>query len=241
VNARRPCTPIAPRLRRRRRSAPPASYRQSMPSAPESTVWPVLHYDDTAGALRFLVDAFGLALRSPSMTTTEIPSIPSCAGRPAAQSCFARPSRPAASMGEMRAGPSAVYVVADDVDAVLSASRRRERRDRPTTAPDGARFRGPDARGHRPGPRGHPLDVRHLRGAHWRRAAWTRFPSPGSRSVRASRRRLANARVGRAASAPSRTTSTTAIAYRSGRALPRWPCSRRSSRAGAIGAPGSRP
>jgi len=23
-------------------------------------VWPVLHYDDTAGALRFLVDAFGL-------------------------------------------------------------------------------------------------------------------------------------------------------------------------------------
>jgi uncharacterized glyoxalase superfamily protein PhnB len=31
-----------------------------MPSAPESTGWPVLHYDDTAGALRFLVDAFGL-------------------------------------------------------------------------------------------------------------------------------------------------------------------------------------
>ncbi|CAN5540970.1 hypothetical protein BH20ACT15_BH20ACT15_13330 [soil metagenome] len=30
-----------------------------MPSVPEPTVWPVLHYDDPARALRLLVDAFG--------------------------------------------------------------------------------------------------------------------------------------------------------------------------------------
>jgi hypothetical protein len=176
-----------------------------MPSPPQPTVWPVPHHDDTAGALRFPVDAFGLraAIAVDDDDGDPIHAELRSAGG-AIVSGFTKHT------GEMRAGPSAVYVVARRRRCRLSASRRRERRDRPTTAPNSARFRGPDTRVHRPRPGVQPLDLRHLP----RRAPTSRSRDTVSVSsvlVRCEPRdgRLADARVGRAASALSRTTSTT--------------------------------
>jgi uncharacterized glyoxalase superfamily protein PhnB len=69
-------------------------------------VWPVLHYDDTAGALRFLVDAFGFRAAIAVDDDDGDPVHPELRW-------------PAGGVhGETRAATSAVYVVADDVDAV---------------------------------------------------------------------------------------------------------------------------
>ncbi|GAU66951.1 hypothetical protein SSP35_04_00300 [Streptomyces sp. NBRC 110611] len=83
-----------------------------------SSVWPVLHYDDTGTALRFLVDVLGFV---------EVVAAPDEHGGighaelrwPGGGALVFGSTRHTDSVhGRMRAGTSAVYVVADDVDAV---------------------------------------------------------------------------------------------------------------------------
>ncbi|MDQ0687186.1 putative glyoxalase superfamily protein PhnB [Streptomyces achromogenes] len=88
------------------------------PGAFPSSVWPVLHYDDTRAALRFLVDVLGFA---------EMVAAPDEHGGighaelrwPGGGALVFGSTRHKDSVhGGMRAGTSAVYVVSDDVDAV---------------------------------------------------------------------------------------------------------------------------
>jgi uncharacterized glyoxalase superfamily protein PhnB len=91
-----------------------------MPSAPEPTVWPVLHYDDSNAALEFLVDAFGfeaaLAVRD-----DEGDVIHAELRWPAGGALVFGSTKHVDSVhGEMRAGTGACYVVAEDPDAVFA-------------------------------------------------------------------------------------------------------------------------
>lgn len=88
-----------------------------------SSVWPVLHYDDTGRALRFLVDVLGF---------TQVVAAPDEHGEighaelrwPGGGALVFGSTRHADSVhGAMRAGTSAVYVVSDDVDAVYRRVR----------------------------------------------------------------------------------------------------------------------
>jgi hypothetical protein len=165
------------------------------------------------------------APRSPSMTTTEIPSTPSCAP-PAAQSCLASPSTPA------RCGPDRAPSTSspDDVDAVFrrAAAANAEIVQPPhrTALGSAVPTRASTARD----PECNLWTFGTYRGAHRRRAAGTRFPSPrfsfGASLATAGSRTLAwdepRARCREQHRLP-------AIAYGSVSALPRWPCSRRSS------------
>ncbi|UGQ10886.1 VOC family protein [Yinghuangia sp. ASG 101] len=83
-----------------------------------SSVWPILHYDDTRSALRFLVDVLGF---------TEVVAAADEHGGighaevhwPGGGALVFGSTRHRESVhGAMRAGTSAVYVVTDDVDAV---------------------------------------------------------------------------------------------------------------------------
>ncbi|MCF6524806.1 VOC family protein [Streptomyces sp. JJ36] len=88
------------------------------PDAAVSSVWPVLHYDDTRAALRFLVDVLGFA---------EVVAAPDEHGGighaelrwPGGGALVFGSTRHTDGVhGGMRAGTSAVYVVSDKVDAV---------------------------------------------------------------------------------------------------------------------------
>lgn len=85
---------------------------------PPSSVWPVLHYDDTRAALRFLVDVLGFeaAVAAPD----EHGGIGHAELRwPGGGALVFGSTRHKDSVhGRMRAGTSAVYGVAEDVDAV---------------------------------------------------------------------------------------------------------------------------
>ncbi|MFG2736939.1 VOC family protein [Streptomyces carpaticus] len=83
-----------------------------------SSVWPVLHYDDTGAALRFLVEVLGFteAVAAPD----EHGGIGHAEVRwPGGGALVFGSTRHKDSVhGRMRAGSSAVYVVTDEVDAV---------------------------------------------------------------------------------------------------------------------------
>ncbi|KFG72656.1 VOC family protein [Streptomyces mutabilis] len=88
------------------------------PDALPSSVWPVLHYDDTKEALRFLVGVLGFeqVVAAPD----EHGGIGHAELRwPGGGALVFGSTRHTDSVhGQMRAGSSAVYVVSDDVDAV---------------------------------------------------------------------------------------------------------------------------
>lgn len=90
-----------------------------MSAAPEPTVWPVLHYDDTNAALRFLVDAFGF--RAAIAVRDDDGDVIHAEMRwPAGGAVVFGSTKHVESVhGEMGAGTSACYVVADDLDAVF--------------------------------------------------------------------------------------------------------------------------
>lgn len=83
-----------------------------------SSVWPILHYDDTRAALRFLVGVFGfdevLAIADDhgDVVHAEL-------GWPGGGSLvFGSTKHTDGVHGGMKAGSAAIYVIADDVDAV---------------------------------------------------------------------------------------------------------------------------
>jgi uncharacterized glyoxalase superfamily protein PhnB len=89
-----------------------------VPAVPEPTVWPVLHYDDTARALRFLVEAFGFrkALAVQDDQGEVVHAELRWPGGGAV--VFGSTKHTESVHGGMKPGASASYVVADDVDAV---------------------------------------------------------------------------------------------------------------------------
>jgi len=90
-----------------------------MPSPPDPTVWPVLHYDDTEAALRFLVD--GLGFREALAVRDRDGDIVHAELRwpQGGAVVFGSTKHVDGVHGETRAGESACYLVADDVDAVF--------------------------------------------------------------------------------------------------------------------------
>lgn len=95
-----------------------------MTAAPEPTVWPVLHYDDTATALRFLVDAFGF--RAALVVTDDDGDVVHAEMRwPAGGAVvFGSTKHVDGVHGQMRAGTAACYVATDDVEAVFERAAR---------------------------------------------------------------------------------------------------------------------
>ena len=88
------------------------------PDGAPSSVWPILHYDDTWAALRFLVDVLGF--RQVVVAPDEHGGIAHAELRwPGGGALVFGSTRHTESVhGRMRPGTSAVYVVSDDVDAV---------------------------------------------------------------------------------------------------------------------------
>ncbi|SFT61025.1 Uncharacterized conserved protein PhnB, glyoxalase superfamily [Actinopolyspora lacussalsi subsp. righensis] len=91
-----------------------------MTDSSASSVWPILHYDDTRAALRFLVDVLGFH---------EVLAVPDDEGdivhaelrRPGGGALvFGSTKHTDGVHGRMRAGSSAVYIVTEEVDAVHS-------------------------------------------------------------------------------------------------------------------------
>jgi uncharacterized glyoxalase superfamily protein PhnB len=95
-----------------------------MPAGPDPTVWPVLHYDDTDTALRFLVDAFGF--RAAVVVEDDDGDVIHAELRwPAGGALVFGSTKHTDSVhGQMAAGTGACYVVADDVDAVFAQALR---------------------------------------------------------------------------------------------------------------------
>lgn len=95
-----------------------------MPNTPEPTVWPVLHYDDTAAALRFLADAFGF--REALVTSDDQGEVVHAELRwpDGGAVVFGSTKHIDGVHGQMRAGASAAYVVAHDVDAIHQRALR---------------------------------------------------------------------------------------------------------------------
>lgn len=83
-----------------------------------STVWPILHYDDTRQALRYLIDVLGFTeLVTAIDDDGEI--MHSELGWPGGGTLVFGSTKHVDSVhGAMRAGSSALYVITDDVDAV---------------------------------------------------------------------------------------------------------------------------
>lgn len=106
-----------------------------------SSVWPVLHYDDTNAALRFLVDVLGFE---------EVIGVPDESGEIAHAELrwpgggalvFGSTKHTDSVHGRMRAGASAVYVATDGVDGVDAVCERvREAGGRVVEAPHDAKF-----------------------------------------------------------------------------------------------------
>ncbi|ASU80357.1 glyoxalase [Actinopolyspora erythraea] len=95
-----------------------------MPDKPVSSVWPILHYDDTRAALRFLVDVLGFH---------EVLAVPDDEGDivhaelrwPGGGALvFGSTKHTDGVHARMRAGSGAVYVATENVDAVHSRVRR---------------------------------------------------------------------------------------------------------------------
>jgi uncharacterized glyoxalase superfamily protein PhnB len=84
------------------------------------TVWPVLHYDDTNAALRFLVDAFGF--RAALVARDDDGEVIHAEMRwPSGGALVFGSTKHAGGVhGELRSGTAACYVVADDPDAVFA-------------------------------------------------------------------------------------------------------------------------
>jgi uncharacterized glyoxalase superfamily protein PhnB len=89
-----------------------------MPELPAPTIWPILHYDDTTLARRFLIDAFGF--RETIAVTDDDGDVIHCELRwpEGGALVFGSTKHTDGVHNAMRAGSSAVYVVTDDVDAV---------------------------------------------------------------------------------------------------------------------------
>lgn len=85
---------------------------------PGSTVWPILHYDDTREALRHLVDVFGFeAVVTASDDHGDV--IHAELGWPGGGALVFGSTKHGDSVhGAMRAGSSALYVITSDVDGV---------------------------------------------------------------------------------------------------------------------------
>jgi len=93
-------------------------------SIPEPTVWPVLHYDDTETALRFLVDAFGFR-EALSVRDGDGDVIHAELRWPSGGAVvFGSTKHTAGVHGGLRPGSSALYVVTDDVDTIHERARR---------------------------------------------------------------------------------------------------------------------
>jgi len=90
-----------------------------MIAVPDPTVWPILHYDDTGAALRFLVDAFGF--RVALAVDDEDGDVIHAEMRwpDGGAVVFGSTKHTDSIHGQMRPGTSACYVVTDDVDAVF--------------------------------------------------------------------------------------------------------------------------
>jgi uncharacterized glyoxalase superfamily protein PhnB len=95
-----------------------------MTAAQDPTVWPVLHYDDTAAALRFLVDAFGF--RAALVVSDGDGNVVHAEMRwPAGGAVVFGSTKHVDSVhGQMRAGTGARYVATDDVDTVFERAVR---------------------------------------------------------------------------------------------------------------------
>lgn len=87
-------------------------------STPEPTVWPVLHYDDTDAALRFLVDALGF--REALSVRDEDGEVVHAELRwPTGGAVVLGSTKHTDGVhGGVRAGTGASYVATDDVDGV---------------------------------------------------------------------------------------------------------------------------
>ncbi len=83
-----------------------------------SSVWPVLHYDDTESALRFLVDVLGFAEVVAARDEHGVVGHAELRWPGGGALVFGSTRHTDTVHGVMRAGTSAVYVVSDDVDAV---------------------------------------------------------------------------------------------------------------------------
>lgn len=85
---------------------------------PEPTVWPILHYDDTAAARRFLTEAFGF--REALAVPDEYGGYVHVELRwpQGGAVVFGSTRHTGGVHGGIRPGTGASYVVADDVDAV---------------------------------------------------------------------------------------------------------------------------
>lgn len=90
-----------------------------MTSAPPTTVWPVLHYDDTNAALSFLVEALGfeaaLAVRNDDGEVIHAEMHWPGGGA----LVFGSTKHVDSVHGAMQAGTSACYLVSDDVDSIF--------------------------------------------------------------------------------------------------------------------------
>lgn len=92
-------------------------------SGVSSSVWPVLHYDDTRSALRFLVDVFGFR-EVIAVADDEGEVVHAELDWPGGGSLVFGSTKHTDSVhGRMQAGASAVYLVTEDVDAVYERVR----------------------------------------------------------------------------------------------------------------------
>lgn len=83
-----------------------------------SSIWPVLHYDDTRGALRFLVDVFGFQ-EILAVGDEDGDIVHAEVGWPGGGCMVFGSTKHTDSVhGAMKPGGSAVYVISGDVDAV---------------------------------------------------------------------------------------------------------------------------
>ena len=97
-----------------------------MIAVPDPTVWPILHYDDTGAALRFLVDAFGF--RVALAVDDEDGDVIHAEMRwpDGGAVVFGSTKHTDSIHGQMRPGTSACYVVTDDVTCRIREGCRFE-------------------------------------------------------------------------------------------------------------------
>lgn len=97
-----------------------------MSAAPEPTVWPVLHYDNTSEALRFLVEAFGF--RAALVVPDEDGAVVHAELRwPAGGAVVLGSAKRGDGVhAEIRPGTAAMYVATDEVDAVFERAVRAD-------------------------------------------------------------------------------------------------------------------
>lgn len=94
-----------------------------MADSSDASVWPVLHYDYTRAALRFLVDVLGFreALAVPDEQGAIVHA--ELHWPRGGALVFGSTKHTESVHGRMQAGASAVYLVADDVDAACKRVR----------------------------------------------------------------------------------------------------------------------